>query len=220
MVGDPDGQWLNNDTLIPLINQVYESDTSYLAGSCSPYDVKLAVVPNVQPGTTSLIPQQQGQNQPLNGLIKPRLILAKLAGTPDVNYRQMVEYDVLPNIPAGWPVWQGGWEWRAFRIWLTPFPQAMDLQVRGDFMPPPLRQDADIFVTHPNMAQCTAYGAAALAAVTVGNQGWQTAYTALHSETLDDISAQLVRQQSALTFRVGRMNRGGKGRNRGYSGGR
>lgn len=218
LCSDFDGAWLDDETLVPLINQIYEQQVSYLAGTCSPYITKLAVVPNVQPGTTSLANQQQnGPVQQLQGLIKPRYLDSKLAGTPDVNYCRMKEFDVLPNVGAGYPVVKGGWEWRSFILWLLPLPNAVDIRVRGDFMPPPLIKDTDFLVVHPNMAHATAYGTAALAAATVGNQGWITNYGAQATLTLDDISAQLVRQQGAVTFRLGRMN-SGRGSRRGSNG--
>lgn len=214
LVGDPQGQWLTDSDIATLANIVYQQQIQRLAGTCSPYIAKLVVVPNLPSGTTSLTAYQQGAGTPpLVGLMKPRLIQSKIAGTTDNYYREMREFDVLPDVVPGSPNLQGGgWEWRSFVIWIVPFPQAMDLRVRGDFLPPSLSKDTDVLVVHPNMAHATAYGLAALAGAQVGNTQWEESYGAQAENTLDAIAAQLIRQQQRLTFRVGKLNGPGRGR--------
>jgi hypothetical protein len=214
LVGDLTGSWLTDGEVTTVANQVYEQQIQWLTGTCSPYITKLVVVPNVTAGTTNLseFSRKTAQN-PMAGLVEPRLLKAKQAGTTDNYYREMNEYDVLPDVPPGWPVGRyGGWEWRSTEVWLVPFPNAMDIQIRGDFLPPPLVKDTDILVVHPNMAHATAYAVAAVFGAQAGNTQWETSYGAAAETALGAIAAQLVRQQQKLTFRVGRLNGRGRGR--------
>lgn len=207
LLGDQYADWLTDQELQEPTNQVYEQQISYLAGTCSPFDSKVVTVPNVPVGATTLQPYQQ-TGQLLAGLYKPRRVEWKQPGTPNNYFIELMECDILPDVIAGNVPYgiSGAWEWRSYVIYLTPASQAMDVRVRGDFQPPPLVKDTDILIVHPLMAHSTAYGVASLLAAQRGNSAWETSYGAQATSTLDEIAAQLVRQQQKLTFRVGSPN--------------
>ena len=212
LVGDPDGDFATDAYLLPLINQFYEQAIHKLEETCSPFITLLQVVPALPAGTTSLVAQQK-PNQPLFGLINPLDIEYKQTGLPETNYIFAVERNILPNTsPTGSPQIRGmDWEYRSFVLYVTPLPYIADLRVRGEFRPPPLKNDDDIIVIHPLMGACLAYGAASLIGSERQNQNYKTDYGAEAQDMLDDIEAELVRQTQGTTSRVGRMNRGNRG---------
>ena len=223
LVGDPDGDFCTDAYLLPLINQVYEDALNTLEGTCSPFITQLKSCPNLPQGTTNLTDQQKGPNGPLFGLLNPLSIEIKQAGQPDTAYCFMKRMDILPNSsnqgvnqPAN-IYWQGlFWEWRSYILYISTLPYAADLRVRGEFRPPALVLDTDPIVIHPTMTSVLAYGTGALIGVERGNSNYASTYGGLSSARLDDVTAELVRQQQGTTSRIGRMS--GRGRRQGNNG--
>jgi len=215
LLGDPDFDWLTQQYFYPMLQQVYEQQISYLTGTSNPFDQKRVFVGNLDAGTTDLTPYFKTPDKPLYGLYFPRLIWWKQAGLPENYYRQMQVYNSLPDLwpsangPASYNT-QAGYEWRGNFIFITPFAFNIDLRVLGDFLPSPLTKDADVIGVHPMMVHPLAYGTAALIAAERGNQDWVQAYSSQAMASLDEVAAQLVRQQQKNNFRVGRIV-GGRG---------
>jgi hypothetical protein len=178
-------------------------------GTCSPFITLLKVCPNLPEGTTWL-QEQQKPGQPLFGLMNPLQLEFKPAGTLENNYTFAGRREILPNVtPFGAPQIRGmEWEWRSYIVYTTPLPYPADLRIRGEFTPPPLVNDADMIVVHPMMAVALAFGTAALIGSERGNTTYKTDYTTQAQNVLDDIEAELVRQNQGTTQRLGKMSRG------------
>jgi hypothetical protein len=220
LVGDTDGDFCTDAYLLPLINQAYDQAINYLCGTCSPFITQLQVAPNVALGTSTLA-ELQKPDEPLFGLVNPLDIEVKQAGQPELNYVMGTRKDILPNTSNYAPNqplqnWFGKfcWEWRSYILYITPLSFAADIRVRGEFRPPALVKDSDPIAIHPLMTVALAYSTAALIGSERGNAAYIQNYGQQGTNTLDDISAILVRQQQGTSSRVGRINssRGGRAR--------
>ena len=224
LVGDPDGDFCTDSYLMPLMNTAYKQALNILEGTCSPFITQLQVATNVALGTSSLAAFQK-KGQPFDGLVNPLDIEVKGAGLPETSYVMGTRKDILPNSTnqsEGQPTnyWSGRfcWEWRSFIVYITALGYAFDIRIRGEFRPPALVKDTDLIQLHPLMGVALGYMTAALVGAERGNANYVSNYGQQGKDTLDDISAMLVRQQQGTSSRVGRMNgRGGSGR-RGYGG--
>lgn len=223
LVGDPLGDYCTDAYLTPLINQVYEDQsTALMSETGSSFDDWVFDVPNVPIGTTNLGTYQSAQmplaNQqgPLYGLVSPEILEWKILGQPDIRYVEATRVAKLPNISPGapQPLYQMWWEWRDNTIYVTPMTQPVDMRVRGEFSPPSLVKDTDILIIHPRMATATAYGTAALIGAERNNQNYVTTYSAEAESVLEDISNWLVKIEQGVITRIGRYGgrRGGFGR--------
>lgn len=209
LLSDPDQDSLTPAYLTPLTNQVYESQISYLAGTCNPFETKLVTVSNLAIGTADLTNLQR--TGALLGLVNPLELRWKQAGQPENFYLPLRRFNVLPQFSPAQSVslacsTQAGWEWRGNVVYMTPFAFAVDLRVRGEFSPPPLCKDDDVVQVHPQLGHALAYGTAALAAIERGNPEWVQSYGALAQSTLNEIANQMMRQQQRTTFRAGKLN--------------
>jgi hypothetical protein len=108
------------------------------------------------------------------------------------------------------------WEWRSYVVYITGLGFAADIRIRGEFRPAALVKDTDPIAIHPQMTVALAYATAALIGSERGNTGYVTNYGQQAQNTLDDVSATLVRQQQGTSSRVGRMSSRGR---RGFRGG-
>lgn len=200
LVGDAYYDWLTEEYFSPLCNQAYDQAISYLEGSCSPYIERVVMIPAVSIGVdeSNLVPFAVGQGPqqtyPLDGLMKPRTVDFKPAGTPNSAYKPVQEYSILPD--------------SANQV----TPGTFDIRVRGDFRPKALLKDDDIVEVHPNAAHALAYSIGALIGMERPNSGWVQNYGAQAQNAWDEIAADLTRQQQHLTFRLGSPNRGGNRR--------
>lgn len=210
------GDFTTDAYLTPLINQVYEDQTTQLmADTDSSFDEWVFDVPGVPPGTTNLGPWQSAQmptqggnvNGPLYGLVSPIVVEWKLGGQPDINYVEAGRTGKLPNISpaAPFPPYAVQWEWIHYVITLTPVGYTIDLRVRGEFSPPTLVKDTDILVVHPRMGTATAYGVGALIGVERNNQNFVTNYSAEADKVLENISNMLTKDELGTTTRIGRL---------------
>ena len=211
LLDDPQGSFLSDSYITPLIQEVYDDANSQLAATQSSFDISVVEVPGIQPGTPNLA-QQQLSPGPLCTLTdQPLRIDWKPAGTP-ANYYNLVEnYEVLPDIAPAQYV--AGWEFRSEVIWLTPCSLAVDLRVRGEFGPPPLTADDSVLISHPRIGYVVAYGTAALIATVRGNAEWEKSYGEKALEGLDEVMGQLVRAEQGQIRRIGRMTQRGRGYN-------
>jgi hypothetical protein len=205
LLDDPQGSYLTDDFILPLISEVYEDANSQLASTQSSYDIAVVEVPGVAPGTPNLSACQTGTGALAHLMAQPLRIDWKVAGGDPSTYQLAQNYGVLPDLEPQ----QGlaGWEYRSNVIWLTPASIAMDLRIRGEFGPPPLNADDSVLVTHPRIGYVVAYGTAALIAAVRGNGPWLAEYEAKATEGMDEIMEQLVRAEQGQVRRTGRQTR-------------
>lgn len=115
------------------------------------FETQVVVLGDIAPNTTDLS-AQQAQGQPLFDLVTPEAIDWKLTGQPEVMWKPVSD---LPRVVdtnmgsglAGSPVqsvsdWVDSYEWRGGTIFISPCALAVDLRVRGQFMPNMVDNDA------------------------------------------------------------------------------
>ena len=203
LLDDPEGSYLTDSYLVPLICEVYDDANSQLASTQSSWDVAVVEVPGIAPGTPNLGPLQTG-NGPLAGLTnQPLRIDWKPAGNDPAHYQLARNYEVLPDLETRAGL--AGWEYRAGTIWLNPSSTSIDLRIRGEFAPPALVGDGTVLVSHPRIGYVVAYGAAALVATVRGNDAWTRQYEQKATEGMDEIMEQLVRAEQGQVRRAGRQ---------------
>lgn len=209
LLDDPQGSYLTDSFIVPLINEVYDDANSQLQSTSGSWDISVVECPNIQPGTPNL-ESLQLSGQPLATLTdQPQRIDWKPAGNPPQDYQLVRNYEVLPDFNPCQYV--PGWEYRSEVIWLGPCSLAVDLRVRGEFGPPPLNDEDSVLVSHPRMGFVVAYGTSALVAAVRGNKEWETSYNAKFEEGMDDIMCEIVRSSQAQTRRLGSQARRGYG---------
>jgi hypothetical protein len=209
LLDDPQGSYLTDAFIEPLINEVYDDANSQLANTGTSWDISTVECPNIAAGTPNLAPQQQ-PGQLLGTLTdQPLRIDWKPAGNPPQNYQLVHNYEVLPDFlpQQGIP----GWEFRSDVIWLGPATFAVDLRIRGEFGPPVLTSNDSVLISHPRIGYVVAYGTAALIATVRGNEAWTQQYEQKALEGMDEIMEQLVKAEQGQVRRVARMTRRGRG---------
>lgn len=212
LLDDPQGSYLTDSFIVPLINEVYEDANSQIASTQSSFDVAVVEVPGVTPGTPNLSAQQAPGGLIGHLAAQPERIDWKVAGNAPSYYQLVPNYGVLPDLQPQ----QGmaGWEWRSGVIWLTPSSIDVDLRIRGEFGFPPLANDDDVLQGPPRLGYSVSYGVAALIAVVRGNVQWVQEYEAAATESMDEIMGQLVRADQGQVRRIGRQTQTGSwGRN-------
>ncbi len=205
LLDDPQGSYLTDGFLVPLIGEVYDDANSQLASTQGSWDISVVEVPDVPAGTVNL-----GLWQAAGGLLEtltdqPLRIDWKPAGNNPSYYRLVRNYGVLPDLQPSAGV--AGWEFRSETIWLTHSSIAVDLRVRGEFAPPPLTGEESVLVSHPRIGYVVAYGTAALVATVRGNVAWTLQYEQKAREGMDEIMEQLVRAEQGQVRRVSRQAR-------------
>jgi hypothetical protein len=210
LLDDPQGSYLTDDFVIPLIQEVYDDANSQLASTQSSWDIAVVECPGIVPGTPNLDPLQTGTGPLATLTDQPLRIDWKTAGDDPSYYQLVPNYEVLPDLQAQ----QGmaGWEWRSEVIWLTPSSIAVDLRIRGEFGPPALSTDNSVLISHPRIGYVVAYGTAALIATVRGNATWEKTYSEKALEGMDEIMEQLVRAEQGQCRRVGRQTQRGNWR--------
>lgn len=215
LLGDPDGDWVTDEYVTPLINQTYGDQYLRIRNACGQNLEGVVLVANVAAGTTSLY-QYQRAGQPLCGLYTPDHVWTKPAGTPANYFRRGHGPHQLPpaSPPGATPVMLNAvvaWDWLGNKLLVTPSAAALDFEVRGRFTPPELTADEDELIVDPSMWVATSYGAAALAAVERANPQILEGYAMRADATCDNIAAELVRQTQDNPARTGRMDRNASG---------
>ncbi len=211
LLGDPDGDWLTDGYITPIINMTYGAQFLYIKSGCSQNLEKVALIPNLPAGTTSLLASQT-QDEPLDGLYAPLQVWIKPAGAPINYFRMCTGPRQLPHIPPpGAPLAGLGvsamWDWMGNQLLITPVAVAIDVEVRGRFNPPALTQDDQILVVDPSMWVATSFGAAAVCGVERSNPAILQGYAMAGDAACDNIIAELVRQSQGNPARTGRMDR-------------
>lgn len=205
LLDDPQGSYLTDDFIGPLVNEAYEDMNSQLMATQSSYDIGVIELPAIPAGTANLTDQQTGTGPLERMAAMPERIDWKPAGT-DPSYYQLVEnFAILPDSSPEEGV--AGWEFRSGIIWLTPSSIPVDLRVRGEFLAQQLREDTDVLATHPRIGYVVAYATAALIAAVRGNTPWAQAYESKAAEGMDEIMGQLVRAEQGQVRRISRQSR-------------
>lgn len=216
LVGDPLGDFTTDAYLTPLINLVYEAQTTQLMSETdSSFDEWVFDVPGVPPGTTNLgiyqasqMPTANGNVQgPLYGLVTPIVVEWKLGGQSDDRYVEAGRTGKLPNISPAAPhaPYRMEWEWIHYIITLTPMSYVVDIRVRGEFSPPELVNDTDVLVVHPRMSTATAFGTGGLIGSERNNATYKADYVSEADSILEDISNKLTKDEQSTTTRIGRL---------------
>jgi hypothetical protein len=211
LAGDPDGNWLTDAYMVPIINHVYRLQINYLQnfGSTAVEDVR--VIPGLKQGTTDLKQYMAQPNQPLYGLKEPYEdgIDWKQTGQPDAYYLPARRCGKLPDITpaAPGPRFQMFWEWRAFRLVVTPMTFDIDLRVRGDYGLPPLLKDDDMITLHPGLQPVLTEESLAACWRERQNAGQLPEYKLTYTEALDDIGNDLTRGDQGAPIRLPRFSR-------------
>jgi hypothetical protein len=226
LVEDPDGDWADDEYILPYIVIAWESAINYLTNTCSPFITEARPVLNVPMGTTDFTPfqvkpatpaQAVGQaGAPLVGLMTPLKIWWKVAGQPENNYCEADEKKDLPFItPANYIAGQRVyWEWRANKILVTPLNFNADFLVKGEYLPQCPLKDEDYLQLDPLMSNGLGYATAALIGGGRVNQSYLTTWQQAAENEWDNVSARLVRKELSTTQRAGRMS--GRAGRRGY----
>jgi hypothetical protein len=205
LLDDPDGSYLTDGFLVPLIGEVYDDANAQLASTQSSWDIGVVEVPGIAAGTPNLAALQTGTGPLATLTDQPLRIDWKPAGDDPAYYRLVRNYEVLPDLEPRAAM--AGWEFRSEVIWLTKCSIAVDLRVRGEFAPPPLTDDASVLLSHPRIGYVVAYGSAALVATVRGNEAWTRQYEQKALEGMDEIMESLVRAEQGQVRRAGRQTR-------------
>lgn len=203
LVDDPQGSYVTNDFVDPLINEVYADCNSQITSTQSQYDIGVVEIPSISPGTPNLS-QWQAPGELIGHLAaQPIRIDWKTAGLDESYYQLVQNYEVIPDVQPQQGV--SGWEYRSNIIWITRCSIEVDLRIRAEFGFPPLSKDSDVLLSHPRIGYVVAYGAAALIANVRGNQPWIQSYESKAEEGLEEIMGQLVRSEQGQVRRIGRQ---------------
>ncbi len=206
--GDPDGEWMTDAYLLPMINHVYTLQINYLSNFCSPFIESVATIVGLQQGISDLSPFHS-PGQPLCGLVEPyrQGIHWKPSGDPPSRYVLAKKSSALPYVTPATPGprFQLWWEFRSFRLFITPMTMPIDLEVRGDFRPSPLVKDDDA-IAIPAMDAVMAEEVAAAAWRERQNAGASQTYQLVYTSALDDIANQLSRGEQGTPLRLARAN--------------
>jgi hypothetical protein len=208
LLDDPNGTYITDSFIVPLINETYDDVCSQMESTQSSWDIAVVEVPAIPAGTPNLEQFQLGTGPLSNLTDQPLRIDWKPAGNDPSYYQLVPNYDVLPD----WQPQQGvfGWEFRSEVIWLGNCSINVDLRIRGEFSPPPLTDDTSVLSAHPRIGFAVAYGTAALIAVVRGNDAWATKYQLEAQTAIDEILQEIVRSEQGQVRRIGRQTQRGR----------
>jgi hypothetical protein len=223
IVGDPEGDFMTDAYLTPMINHVYGLEVLYLRNAGALNIEKVATINKLGVGKSDLseyqrMPLKPADYRPLFGLLQPYKfgVQWKQAGQPACHYKPLQFVEMLPdyNVSAPYPIRTPCFEWRSFQFFITPFTFETDIRVRGDFNPNNLLNDDDVVQVHPNLGEVLVEQTAACVMRERANPGQKEAFDVTGNPMLDQIANLLTRSIQGLPSRVGRMNRTrGRGRN-------
>ena len=202
LLGDPDGEWVTRDYILPFIGTTYRMQYLELKNASGRNLEQVVQLPAVDAGTNSLYPLQ-ASGKALAGLTDPLQVWWKAAGAFDSCYSQGMPRETLPfSYSGGGPLY---YVWRGNQLTLTPLNFPVDLLVYGRFNPPPLTDDAQLLVVSPDLQSPLALGTAALAGVERTNPAVLEGYAELATAGINNIAADLFRQKQAASKRLGRQ---------------
>lgn len=209
----------NRPYLLPFINQAYEDiDLCLRNGSGKNLEAVIEVL-NIPAGTSSLIAFQQFgdytqdppiQNEPLAGLFDPIRMWVKSAGALPAFYTPARLRETLPHVnPPGIPPANYAvvvtWAWIGNVLSITPVAGPIDIQLYGRFNPPPLVKDTDNLVLYPRLTAALTYAASALTGVERSNPQVLLGYATRGEAMVDNILADIIRQQQGNPRRLAKM---------------
>lgn len=98
LLDDPQGSYLTDSFLDPLICEVYDDANSQLASTQGSWDISVVEVPGVPAGTPNLAPWQAAGGLLATLTDQPLRIDWKPAGDDSSYYRLVRNYGVLPDL--------------------------------------------------------------------------------------------------------------------------
>jgi hypothetical protein len=187
LLDDPDREWATDDYLRPFVNLSYRGLASELAAYRLSFDERVAVLPNLPPGTQDLA-AFTAPGGALAALWQPIELRERPIGGDDSDWTTMRRVD---RLPAGDPQAMFElWEYREGDIYFPPATQALDLMVRFEEIFPAVASGSEP-LRIIGSATALAYSAAALAARSRGG-----------AELAADLSQEAARQTQLLILRL------------------
>lgn len=206
LVDDPDGTYVTDGFLAPLINQKYEEIYNRMLSTGAEFERRVVELANI-PALTSDLSAYNLPGRELELMLQPLLLEWKQAGLDPTSYRTAALVDRVKDVVPGQTL--DDWEFRSGVIYITPTSQAVDIRIRGDFLFAPLTAETDAIAAAKNLGHAVAYGTASLIGTVRGNQAWTQAYAILQDNAVDDVMQYLARKDQAKVRRVGRISRRG-----------
>lgn len=204
MVDDPNGTYVTDGFLAPLIQQKYEEIYNRMLSTGAEFERQVVELPAVAAATADLS-AYTASGKELELMLQPIMFEYKLTGLAPTSYLPATLVDRLNDFTPGQFI--QNWEFRSGVIYFTPSVLVMDIRIRGDFLFGALTQDNDAITAAKNLGHAVAYGTASLIGVVRGNPSWTTAYATLQDNSLDDVMQYMTRKDQAKIRRVGRMSR-------------
>lgn len=212
-VDDPDATYVTDDMILGLANDAYDWLFAKMRLTNSGFDDSIVILPSVPAGSPDLN-QYQASGQPLETLIRPRMLRWRLPGTDARFFRRAdgpLDYvrDIQNGIPA-----IDSWTWERYSIGLSNFSTPLDIEISGEFLFDPLTApDSQIQISKiaNRVLSCKI---AAEVGKARGNDKWVQTYEADATDALDDLDIALTKENQAKTARVGKISRVGAGQGR------
>lgn len=213
LVEDPDGDYTSDAYLQQPLNLCYTEIANRLR-LCNPdFDEYVVELPNVPAGTRDLS-AYSSKGKPLEFLLDaPRRVEWKLAGQDPVYYvpaegpLNKVREILAPGIAA-----LDCFAWTHLTVFLSFFSVNLDIRVTGEFMLPPLTDNAQSLLIGINALPAMAYAVAAAIAMKRGNPQWVQQYSIKADENFDTLNIGMCKARQGKTERAGRMDRQRRGR--------
>lgn len=208
LVDDPDGTYVTDGFLAPLINQKYEEIYNRMLSTGAEFERRVVELSGVAPLTGDLsVYNLPGRELEL--MLQPLMFEWKLAGTDATFYRTASLVDRVKDVIPGQII--EDWEFRSGVIYFTPSALAVDIRLRGDFLFAALTAETDAIAAAKNLGHAVAYGTASLIGTVRGNPAWTQAYAILQDNAVDDVMQYLTRKDQGKVRRVGRLSRRSNG---------
>ncbi|MBZ5522441.1 MAG: hypothetical protein LAP21_09400 [Acidobacteriia bacterium] len=204
LVDDPDGTYVTDGFLGPLINQKYEEIYNRMLSTGAEFERRVVELSNVA-ALTSDLSVYNLPGRELELMLQPVLLEWKQAGFDPTSYRTASLVDRVRDVIQAQTL--DDWEFRSGVIYITPTVLDVDIRIRGDFLFAPLTAETDAIAAAKNLGHAVAYGTASLIGTVRGNPAWTQAYAILQDNAVDDVMQYLARKDQAKVRRVGRITR-------------
>lgn len=203
---DPDGTYITDELILGLANDVYDWLFAKMKLTNSSFDDLIVILPAVPAGSPNL-DSYQASAQPLETLIRPRMLRWRLPGTDATFFRRAdgpLDYvrDIQNGIPA-----IDSWTWERYSIGLSNFSTALDIEISGEFLFDPLTGPDSAIQISRTANRVLSCKIAAEVGKARGNDKWATTYEADALDALDDLDIALTKENQGKTARVGRISR-------------
>ena len=204
LVDDPDGTYVTDGFLGPLINQKYEEIYNRMLSTGAEFERRVVELSNVA-ALTSDLSVYNLPGRELELMLQPVLLEWKQAGFDPTSYRTASLVDRVRDVIQAQTL--DDWEFRSGVIYITPTVLDVDIRIRGDFLFAPLTAETDAIAAAKNLGHAVAYGTASRIGTVRGNPAWTQAYAILQDNAVDDVMQYLARKDQAKVRRVGRITR-------------